>query len=122
MSKMTFRNVAIWSDAVRKNSKQGSHGLGIVGFAERWAVLMEGRIDAGIKLEDCAYETSRMADVEGVSGWMHETAIELLTEAWIHGEALLLWHNLRADPEHGAEATAAGRLISNTMIDTGPTR
>lgn len=77
-----------WKD----NNKDGC-GAYIFRYAERWADLMESKINQNVKLEDIAQTTSCDADTEGITGFMYGMAVSMLSECWEYGEALKQWHN-----------------------------
>lgn len=83
------------------------YGSGIFRYAERWANLMESRIEAGENLEDCAKRTSHEADTEGITGAMYGFAVQILARDWFQGERLRKWHNL--DVQIGTEGEAANK-------------
>lgn len=70
------------------------YGLGVFAFAEDWARLMQGRIEAGQNLADVADECCTLADGKhGITGFMYGCAVFALGDAWIYGEPLRRWHN-----------------------------
>lgn len=77
-------NYEIWKNT---NSNDG-YGRAIFSYAEKWADLMEERINAGAKLEDIAEKTSHEADTEGITGYMYGAAVSILSEHWIMGAEL----------------------------------
>lgn len=74
------------------NSKDG-YSMGVITYLEKWADLMEAKIEAGEKLIDIADKTSREADTDGITGFMYGAAVNILSKVWMHGEALRKWHN-----------------------------
>lgn len=69
------------------------YGSAVFRYAERWANLMEARIECGDKLEDIAHNTSIEADTEGISGYMYGVATSILAQSWKYGDKLRVWHN-----------------------------
>jgi hypothetical protein len=67
-------------------------GRAIIEFAERWARLMEGKMNNGSTLAECADEASSLADTEGITGAMYGYAVVFLAHCWIHGEDLRRWY------------------------------
>jgi hypothetical protein len=86
----TWRDVAAYESWKAKNVDGYSRGC--FTYAETWARLMEARILAGQTVAECAGPTSRIADVDGITGAMHGFAVGILKECWIHGDDLLAWH------------------------------
>ena len=81
-----------------KHNNTDSYGSAVYRYLERWADLMEKKINES----DClAYETickyaeelSHAADSEGITGFMYGCAVSILSEAWQYGEELRKWHN-----------------------------
>lgn len=79
-----------------RNNTDG-YGFACFDYATRWATLMEARIDEGDLPEEIipeiAKETSSIADVEGITGYMYGMAVSMLAACWVHGEILKKWHN-----------------------------
>lgn len=89
---MEIADEAAWQSW--KDNNQYGYGWGVIAYAERWARLMQVEINAGKKLEDIADTTSREADIDGITGFMHGAAVSVLATSWVHGEQLRRWHNL----------------------------
>lgn len=66
----------------------------IVSFSEDWANLMEDRMAKGEVIKDIARPTASEADTDGITGYMYGCAVRALSNFWVHGEALRLWHNI----------------------------
>ena len=64
-----------------------------VSYAERWANLMECKIEQGYILADIAKDTSHEANTKNITGNMYGMAVVLLVDHWVHGEELRKWHN-----------------------------
>lgn len=82
---------AKWDAGLAKNSDP--YGRGVYTFASRWATLMEKQLAAGKKVQEIAQAASSEADTEGITGFMYGCAVGILSEVWVHGEALRRWHN-----------------------------
>ena len=101
---------------VTKNSSDG-YSLGVVRYTERWAALMEKRIDAGETLEAIAQATSHEADTDGITGFMYGCAVSALANFWIHGEALRRWHNLDTQiGSEGEKANESGGVLNPALL------
>lgn len=107
---MEFKDRNLWDEAVAKNTD--SYGKGVMKFAERWARLMQAQLAAGKTLAECAEETSHAADVDGITGFMYGCAVQILSQAWIHGEELRKWHN----KEHGVAEDAEGVVNPAVLV------
>ena len=95
---------AIWDQGLTNN--QDSYGFAIYRYASTWATLMEQalRDNPDAKLTDVAEECSRVADTEGITGFMYGAAVATLAYTWKHGEGLRQWHNA----QYGAPSEATG--------------
>lgn len=89
------RDEAKWQLGV--DAQNGSaYGLCVFRFAEDWARLMQGRIEAGENLADVADACCFTADGKhGITGFMYGCAVSILAEAWVYGEPLRRWHNAK---------------------------
>lgn len=83
---MTLRDADGWAKSVAAN--QDGYGAGVMRYTERWARMMEAEIAAGKTLRECADPTSRTADTEGITGFMHGCAVSILSQVWAHGDGL----------------------------------
>lgn len=89
----------LWEDHVGCN-KDG-YGKAIIGYAIRWADMYEKEeaeeISGTRKItETFTQKMDRMsheADTEGITGFMYGCAVRVLKQFWIHGEAVVQWHN-----------------------------
>jgi hypothetical protein len=107
-----------WQRTVDAN--QDAYGGGVVRFAEHWARLMQGEIDRGAKLEDIAGECCSIADDEGITGFMYGAAVSILSQVWIHGEALRRWHNLKTQiGNEGERANETGGTLNPALLSIG---
>jgi hypothetical protein len=92
-------------------------------YAEQWAELMEERMARGQTLEQCADDTSHEADTDGITGFMYGMAVSILSKAWVHGEQLRHWHNLRTQiGSEGEEANAKGSVLNPALLRVGKKR
>ena len=83
--------LADWEKTVKVNDD--GYGACVVRYAARWAHLMDAAIAKGATITDIAKQSSHDADVEGITGFMYGAAVSILSQAWVHGEALRRWHN-----------------------------
>lgn len=80
--------------AVWREKNTDPYGSAIFRYAELWMTLMEEHIpvgteapDVSARLKELAGPKSHEADVEGVSGFMHGAAANIISQFWVHGEA-----------------------------------
>lgn len=85
------RNPDGWAKSVEAN--RDPYGAAAINYAATWARLMENEISAGASLESCADRLSHLADTDGITGFMYGCAVSILSQCWVHGEALRVWHN-----------------------------
>ncbi len=96
------------------------YGARIVSYSEDWANLMEAQFADGKTIEQCAKETSRAADTDGITGFMYGASVSGLSKFWIHGEALRLWHNLKTQIGHeGERANKSGGVLNPALLSIG---
>lgn len=88
---MKISNQENWDKGRANNTDP--YGNAIYEYAERWANLMEERMENGEALADIAEKTSHEADIEGITGFMYGAAVSVLSSVWEHGETLRRWHN-----------------------------
>lgn len=69
-----------------KVNKDDAYGMAALNFAVRWARASQ----MGLGFEAACRE----ADVERITGYMYERAIEFLYKTWARGEELRKWHNV----------------------------
>lgn len=97
-----------WQKAVDANSAE-PYGARIVRYCDEWARIMEGCIARGETLEQCAERASRVADDDGITGFMYGCAVGLLAQCWVHGEQLRRWHNVKTQLRNeGEQANRTG--------------
>lgn len=105
-----------WRQTVEKNTD--GYGSCTMQYAQRWAEMMEEKMDAGEKLTDIAKKTSHEADTEGIAGFMYGCAISILSQVWEHGEELRQWHNLDAQiGNEGEKANDRGRVLNPALLN-----
>lgn len=92
-------------------------------FAEGWAERMEaimaespGR-DPAVVIQTYAKSCAREENTDGITGFMYGMAVQILADTWVHGPALLAWHNdaLQINGE-GDEATAQGQALNPALL------
>jgi hypothetical protein len=89
-------------------------------FAEDWANAMEREMAKGRTVAECAQETSREADTDGITGFMYGAAVSILSHAWEHGEELRRWHNLDTQiGNEGEKANESGGVINPALLSVG---
>lgn len=86
-----------WYD---KNSD--SYSRACFTFAERWAELLEEKIDNSSDcpmkvIVDNAEQLSDEADTEGITGFMYGCSVNILSRVWKYGDELRMWHNGKYD-------------------------
>lgn len=89
----TWRDKAAWDTTLANN--QDGYGRACMDYAHLWARLMEGAHVDGKTVADVADDLSRLADVEGITGYQHSAAASMLSQWWAHGDALLAWRRTR---------------------------
>lgn len=106
----------VWEE-FQKNNSDG-YGAGIMGYAERWACIMEARMKQGDELVNIADECSRIADNDGITGFMYGCAVSTLAQCWIHGEALRKWHNKDTQlGDEGDKANENGGTLNPALLN-----
>jgi hypothetical protein len=95
---------------VEANSKDG-YSKGVVDYTERWANLMESGVDF--------QQASHDADIDGITGFMYDCAVQCLSKFWVRGDELLKWHNRKHmhDDVKADEATAKGGVVSTSIFN-----
>lgn len=119
---MKVKDQARWEE-IRKSNSSHPYGAGILRYLERWANIMELKIEGGAELKDIAKETSHEADTDGISGFMYGCAVGGLAEVWEHGEALRRWHNKETQiGTEGDEANDSGGVLNPALLCIGETK
>lgn len=89
-------------------------------YAADWAAAMERELAKGRTVADCAEETSREADTDGITGFMYGVAVSLLSHWWKHGETLRRWHNLKTQiGTEGERANESGGVLNPALLNIG---
>ena len=115
---MTLRDAEGWKKTCDNN--KDPYGGAVITYAERWARLMEARMNRGEKLADIADQCSHLADNEGITGFMYGCAVSILSKVWAHGEALRLWHNLKYQlRDEGEKANETGGVLNPALLNLG---
>lgn len=95
--KVTQEEYDDWKDKQKGHDDPmaDAYGLACFSYAERWADLMEGEMEANPDADfaEMAKRTSHEADVEGITGFMYGMAVSILAKCWAEGELLRRWHN-----------------------------
>jgi hypothetical protein len=103
-----------------KSNNTDGYGGRVVRYAEEWARLMQTRIDNGGTIQGSAEETSRMADDDGITGFMYGCAVGVLAKVWKHGEALRRWHNKETQiGTEGDKANESGGVLNPALLSIG---
>lgn len=109
---------AAWQSWVEANTDP--YGSACVRYAELWGRLMQVRIARGENLDQCAEETSHIANTDGITGFMYGCAVGMLAKAWEYGEQLRRWHNLKHQIQHeGEEANKTGGVLNPALLTIG---
>lgn len=88
-----------------------------MGFAERWARLMQLEMAQGKNLEEVAEATAQEANLEGVTAAMYVCAVQILANRWQYGERLRHWHNLKyQNGNEGERANESGGVLNVAVI------
>lgn len=78
---------------------------------------MEARIQNGETVESCAESTSRLADYDGIIGFMYGCAVSTLSKVWKYGEELRKWHNLKTQVgTEGESANKSGGVLNPAIL------
>lgn len=86
---MLFKNEQAekdWNTFVDLN--KDFYGKGVVDFAVRWAELMEKEIEIGVDVETSAKTNEAKADERGITGFMYNAAVSILSQCWKYGDEL----------------------------------
>jgi hypothetical protein len=93
-----------WDELIEINSHD-EYSACTVRYAARWANMMEQEFTLrNVPLAEVAEKTTHTADLEGITGFMFGCAVSMLSEVWIWGDALRVWHN----SNYGVGAEAQG--------------
>jgi hypothetical protein len=115
---MIVKNVEAWQEWVDSNTDP--YGEAVIIYAERWANLMESKMEEGAELEDIAKNTSHEADTDGITGFMYGAAVQVLSQCWEYGERLRKWNNLDIQiSNEGEKANEDGGTLNPALISIG---
>lgn len=107
-----------WKKTVDAN-KDG-YGGRVIRYAEEWGRLMQTRIAKGETVAQCAEEASRLADDDGITGFMYGCAVSILSKVWRHGEELRRWHNTKTQiGTEGDKANESGGVLNPALLSVG---
>lgn len=114
---MILKNEALFLEQRRINDDP--YGKAVVDYAERWANLMEERMQDDVSLlSSIAKEASHDANTDGITGFMYGCAVQILSTCWAHGEALRIWHNAQFGASKANETPGAVVNPAIITIDT----
>lgn len=103
-----------------KSNNTDGYGGRVVRYAEEWARLMQTRLANGETIPQCADELSRLADDDGITGYMYGCAVGVLAKVWKHGEALRRWHNKETQiGTEGDKANETGGVLNPAVLSIG---
>lgn len=103
-----------------KAKNSDPYGAGVVTFERRWANAMEVFLEDGRDLAAIAEDASRIADTEGITGFMYGCAVKSLAHFWVHGEELRRWHNLKIQiHDEGERANKEGGTLNPAILVMG---
>ena len=101
-----------------KANNTDPYGGAVVTYTERWADLMEAKLDDGLVIDDIAEETSHTADSEGITGFMYGCAVSALSFYWAYGEELRRWHNIDTQIQNeGEKANESGGVLNPALLN-----
>ena len=108
-----------WDKARAANSDP--YGCRVIRYAEEWARLMQTRIANGETVAECADELSRLADDDGITGFMYGAAVSVLSQVWRHGDELRRWRNKDIAPgDEGDRANESGCTLNPACLVVNP--
>lgn len=116
---MQFKDEAGWNAGKANNTDP--YGNAIYRYAEKWADLMESRINSdSTKVAEVAEKASMEADDEGITGFMYGAAVRVLSAFWLYGEELRRWHNKETQiGTEGDRANENGGVLNPAVINIG---
>ena len=105
------------------NDPGGRERLLALGVRNVPVVSKGKRYVQGQKLEDVAERLSHEVDNRpgfGITGFMYGCAVGMLSKAWIHGEELRRWHNLKTQiRDEGEKANESGGVLNPAVLCIG---
>ena len=108
-----------FEEMVETNSHD-DYSKGTVDFAIRWAEEMETLLEkeeqngvhkTPMKIGDVAKYAEKLADTDGITGFMYGCAMAILSKYWEYGEDLRIWHNSKFGAT-GEKANNNGGVIN----------
>lgn len=112
---LTLKDAVAWKSWTDAN--QDAYGGAVMSYASRWGRLMEAYMKSGETLAQCADRASHLADTEGITGFMYGVVVSMLSVAWIHGEELRCWHNLKTQiGNEGEKANESGGVLNPALL------
>jgi hypothetical protein len=86
---MKLKDKDLWNDTMSTSTRKQDKD--VVAYAERWANLMEEWLEGGETLDGVALMSSHEANEEDIANGQQRKAVTLLTQCWVHGDALKKW-------------------------------
>jgi hypothetical protein len=122
---MIVTNEQLWKKC--QDNNQNGYGKTINDFAERWANEMEVHLSPLVSdlqiaeaLDQRARDCERIADIEGITGFMYGAAVSTLAGVWKYGEHLRRWHNKKTQiGTEGDEANESGGTLNPALPSIG---
>lgn len=107
-----------WERGVAAN--QDDYGGAVFRYASEWATRMEAALADGETLEECAERTQKGFDDEGITRFQFGCVVSVLSQCWVHGEALRRWHNLDTQiGTEGEKANESGGVLNPAILNIG---
>jgi len=75
-----------------KAKNKDEYGSCVFEYAEGWAILMQLEMSKGKLLKEVAEKTSYEMDFLGITGYMYNASVQILSQCWKYGEELKDWH------------------------------
>lgn len=110
-----------------KTKNTDPYSARVFSYAEDWASKLEADLEAAPNLSVAeviakyADARSDEANYDGITGFMHGAACNILAHCWVHGEALRRWHNKTTQLHtEGDEANENGGVLNPAILTVGP--
>lgn len=115
-----------------RKAEKDAYSVRALEYGIQWADLMEGEIS---KLQGpptvpaqailCHFfhkradALSKIADVDGITGFMFGIAASLIADCWVYGKDFVAWHNTQnaCSEESAKEYTEAGQAVNPALIE-----
>jgi hypothetical protein len=81
-----WKNPAAWDETLA--AQTSDYGRRTMEYAKEWGQFMQAEVAKGRTIAECYDETSRIADHDGITGYMHGCARSMLQQWWIYGDEL----------------------------------